>query len=58
MIAARYRARLKEIFSEVGRCDKLSLCYRKAAALNQHIIGDISKSDDALVEKTIAKNFY
>jgi hypothetical protein len=51
MVSARYRARMEAALCEAGRCEKLSGCYRTASALINKIIADISKSDDALVEK-------
>ena len=51
LVSARYRARMEAALCEAGRCEKLSVCYRTASALINKIVGDISKSDDALVEK-------
>ena len=51
ILSARYRARLEAVLCETGRCDNLSICHRTASALITKIIGVLSNSDDALVER-------
>jgi hypothetical protein len=51
ILSARYRARMEAVLCETGRCEKLSTCYRTASALITKIIGVLSNSDDALVDR-------
>ena len=49
VLSARYRARM--VLIETGRFEKLSACHRTASALINTIIGALSNSDDALVDR-------